>query len=76
MATYLALGLAQRGYRVGLMDTDFHGPDTLRMLGLKGEFQMDEGQRLMPQEYNDNLGVVSSKVCSLTGTPPSSGAGR
>lgn len=59
VATYLALGLAQRGYRVGLLDTDFHGPDTMRMLGLKGEFQMDEGQRLMPQKYNDNLGVVS-----------------
>jgi Mrp family chromosome partitioning ATPase/predicted Fe-Mo cluster-binding NifX family protein len=59
VATYLALGLAQRGYRVGLMDTDFHGPDTLRMLGLKDRFQMDETERLAPQKYGDNLGVVS-----------------
>ena len=27
VATYLALGLAKRGYRVGLLDADFHGPD-------------------------------------------------
>jgi len=59
VATYLALGLAQRGYRVGLLDTDFHGPDTLRMLGLKDRFRTDEAERLVPQKYTDNLGVVS-----------------
>jgi ATP-binding protein involved in chromosome partitioning len=59
VSTYLALGLAQRGYRVGLLDTDFHGPDTLRMLGLKDTFQVGEEERLAPQKYNENLGVVS-----------------
>ena len=59
VATYLALGLAQRGYRVGLLDTDFHGPDTLRMLGLKEPFQIQAGERLAPQKYNENLAVVS-----------------
>jgi ATP-binding protein involved in chromosome partitioning len=59
IATYLALGLANRGYQVGLLDTDFHGPDISRMLGLSGRFQMDEDQHLVPQKYNDNLGMVS-----------------
>ena len=59
VATYLALGLAQRGYRVGLLDTDFHGPDTLRMLGLTEGFRADGNERLAPQKYSDNLGVVS-----------------
>jgi ATP-binding protein involved in chromosome partitioning len=59
VATYLALGLAKRGYQVGLLDTDFHGPDIFRMLGLRDRFQMDEDQRLVPQKYSDNLITVS-----------------
>ena len=59
VATYLALGLAQRDYRVGLLDTDFHGPDTLRMLGITDGLRADGCDRLAPQKYNDNLGVVS-----------------
>ncbi len=35
VAIYLALGLARRGYQVGLLDVDLHGPDIARMLGLK-----------------------------------------
>ena len=76
VATYLALGLAQRGYRVGLLDTDFHGPDTLRMLGITDGLRADNCDRLAPQKYNDNLGVVSIEGCSPTGIPPSSGAAQ
>jgi ATP-binding protein involved in chromosome partitioning len=39
VAIYLALGLARRGYKVGLLDVDLHGPDIARMLGLKGRLQ-------------------------------------
>jgi len=59
VSTYLALGLAKRGYQVGLLDTDFHGPDISRMLGLSGKFQMGEDRRLAPQKYRDNLGIIS-----------------
>jgi ATP-binding protein involved in chromosome partitioning len=59
VAIYLALGLANRGYKVGLLDTDFHGPDIARMLGLAGKYGMDEDQRLLPQKYNNNLKMVS-----------------
>ena len=31
----LALSLAKRGHKVGLMDVDLHGPDVVRMLNLK-----------------------------------------
>jgi|UniRef100_A0A7V6DQ87 ATP-binding protein involved in chromosome partitioning len=58
-AVYLALGLAQRGHRVGLLDVDLHGPDVPRMLGLSGQVQFDEENRLMPHRYNDHLQVVS-----------------
>jgi ATP-binding protein involved in chromosome partitioning len=59
VSIYLALGLANRGYELGLLDTDFHGPDIARMLGLAGKFRMDEEQRLLPQKYNHNLKMVS-----------------
>jgi ATP-binding protein involved in chromosome partitioning len=57
----LALGLAQKGYQVGLMDVDLHGPDVVRMLNLKGTMQPpDTPDGLMPPlKYNDNLKVVS-----------------
>jgi len=35
----LALGLANAGYQVGLMDVDLHGPDVVRMLDLKGTIE-------------------------------------
>ncbi len=33
VAVTLALGLARRGFTVGLIDVDLHGPDVYRMLG-------------------------------------------
>ena len=39
----LSLGLAAKGKRVGLLDTDIHGPSLGKMLGI-------EGQRLVPSD--------------------------
>ncbi|MBB5346637.1 Mrp/NBP35 family ATP-binding protein [Desulfoprunum benzoelyticum] len=57
----LALGLAQRGYMVGLMDVDIHGPDVVRMLNMKGSLEPSAtaGGLVPPLYYNDNLKVVS-----------------
>ena len=57
----LALGLAKKGHKVGLMDVDLHGPDVVRMLDLKGNLETPEtpGGLVPPLQYNDNLKVVS-----------------
>ncbi len=57
----LALGLAAKGHKVGLMDVDLHGPDVIRMLDLKGSLEAPENPNdlVPPLEYNDNLKVVS-----------------
>ncbi|KAB2888828.1 MAG: Mrp/NBP35 family ATP-binding protein [Desulfobulbaceae bacterium] len=57
----LALGLAQRGHKVGLMDVDIHGPDVVRMLNLKGTLEppATQGGLVPPLRYSDNLKVVS-----------------
>ena len=39
VAAYLSVALAKRGYKVGLMDVDLHGPSIPRMLGLEGNLR-------------------------------------
>ncbi|MGB5986822.1 MAG: Mrp/NBP35 family ATP-binding protein [Desulfobacterales bacterium] len=60
----LALALARKGFKVGLMDVDLHGPDVPRMLGLQGMLDLNEDRKLMPAAYSDNLHAVS--IESLT----------
>ena len=57
----LALSLAKRGHKVGLMDVDLHGPDVVRMLNLKGTIEPPASPDALvpPLEYNGNLKVVS-----------------
>ena len=59
IAVNLAVALADRGYSVGLMDVDLHGPSTVKMLGLEGESVKMAGQHLMPIPYREKLQVVS-----------------
>jgi ATP-binding protein involved in chromosome partitioning len=60
VAVNLALGLAARGYKVGLMDVDLHGPDICRMLNLTGNLEaVGPDQLVPPLVYKDNIKVVS-----------------
>lgn len=55
----LAMALAGRGCKVGLMDIDVHGPDIPRMLGLKGMIQVNRNKKMEPLLFSDNLSAVS-----------------
>lgn len=55
----LAMALANKGFNVGIMDVDLHGPDVPRMLGLKGMLDLSKNNKLNPMRYSDNLKVVS-----------------
>ncbi len=59
VAVNMAVALAKRGYSVGLMDVDLHGPNTLKMLGLEGTRMITDGSFLIPLDYNENLQIVS-----------------
>ncbi|ERH07791.1 MAG: ATPase involved in chromosome partitioning, partial [Halonotius sp. J07HN4] len=51
IATNLAAGIADRGARVGLFDTDVYGPNIPRMLGVQGEpVRADQNQQIVPVE--------------------------
>lgn len=53
-----AAALAARGYRVGILDVDMHGPSVPKLLGLTDGVEA-EGSHLLPARYNDNLSVIS-----------------
>ncbi|MBA3009869.1 MAG: Mrp/NBP35 family ATP-binding protein [Proteobacteria bacterium] len=55
----LAIALANKGYQVGLMDVDIHGPDIPGMLGLTNMLKADTRQKMSPIHYSDNLKIVS-----------------
>ena len=55
----LAMALAKKGYKVGIMDVDVHGPDVPRMLGLTGVKAGNAGDKIEPMHYSDNLSAIS-----------------
>ncbi len=60
VAAYLAASLADRGYKVGLMDVDLHGPSIPRLLGIRGNIQPATRQgKAYPMALLSNLEVMS-----------------
>ena len=55
----LAIALSNKGFKVGLMDVDLHGPDVPRMLGLNGMLDMGKNHKLAPMKYSEKLSAVS-----------------
>jgi ATP-binding protein involved in chromosome partitioning len=50
VATNLAVTLAQRGHRIGLMDADVYGPSLPTMMRIQGKPIADEQRRIVPLE--------------------------
>jgi ATP-binding protein involved in chromosome partitioning len=60
VAVNLGIALGNKGYKVGIMDVDLHGPDVPRMLGLSGLASACEGQnKLLPMQYSANVSAMS-----------------
>ncbi len=59
VSTNLAAALAVKGYRVGLLDVDIHGPSVPHLLGLTGLMEFDPQKGIQPKRYSENLAVVS-----------------
>ena len=60
IAAYLAVLLAKKGHKVGLMDVDLHGPSIPRILGIQGNLQVSlYSGKAVPIEVIPNLNVIS-----------------
>jgi Mrp family chromosome partitioning ATPase len=60
VAAYLSVALAKKGFRVGLMDVDLHGPSIPRILGLKGNLRPGSHEKkMLPVKYLPNMEVLS-----------------
>lgn len=59
VSTNLALTLAQQGHKVGLLDSDMHGPTIPTMLGLENTRIMQSSDGLKPVQATKNLKVLS-----------------
>lgn len=60
IATNIAASLANRGFKVGVMDADLHGPDIPKMLGVEGMFPEAAGENKMtPIRISENLSAIS-----------------
>jgi ATP-binding protein involved in chromosome partitioning len=60
VAVNLGIALGNKGFKVGILDVDLHGPDVPRMLGLEGLATACEGQnKLAPMKYSDNVSAMS-----------------
>lgn len=59
IAANIAAGLADKGFKVGLMDVDLHGPSIATITGIKGLLDINMNKQLIPAPCGENLGVVS-----------------
>ena len=55
----LAMSLAMKNLKVGVMDVDIHGPNMPKMLGVEDEQIIAEDNRLIPVTAPNNLKVMS-----------------
>ena len=71
IATNLAVTLAQKNFKVGLLDADINGPDDPKMLGIEEEkaFGNEEG-KIEPAKTKYNVDVISMEMALPTHDTP------
>ena len=62
VAGYIALLLSEKGFKVGLLDVDLHGPSIPRLMNVQGTLEMAETNEARPYRASDNLGIVSIEM--------------
>ncbi len=55
----IAIQLAQKGLKVGLLDVDIHGPSIAGIMGVRGLLDISEEKKVIAKQVHENLRVVS-----------------
>src|SRR4030042_3070574 len=59
VAAHLALALAEKKYKVGLLDSDIHGPSIPKILGIENKKPEISKQGINPVDALPNLKIMS-----------------
>lgn len=68
VAVNLAISLALKGLKTGLMDVDIHGPSVPKLLNLTDKYPAVKGDEIAPVSYQSDLLKVMSMGFLLKGT--------
>jgi ATP-binding protein involved in chromosome partitioning len=71
VATNLAFGLMFSGFKVGIIDTDIHGPSLGKMLGIEGQRIQpgDDGNGMKPIEVKGLKAITMASLLETVDTP-------
>ena len=58
-AVNIAYGLTIKGYKVGILDVDIHGPNIAKMLGIEGRRLTVSNSKIEPVAVSPNLKAIS-----------------
>lgn len=59
VAVNLATALAERGFHVGILDVDIHGPSVPRLLGVSSSVVADDDGKMLPVSCGERLSMLS-----------------
>jgi len=59
VAVNLACSLSEKGFKVGILDADLHGPSVAKMLGFEGRKLQGSSEGIIPMSVSSDLVAVS-----------------
>jgi Mrp family chromosome partitioning ATPase len=70
VAINLACSLSEKGFKVGILDADLHGPSVATMLGFEGKKLQGSSEGIIPMSVSSNLVAVSMASLIETSDAP------
>jgi Mrp family chromosome partitioning ATPase len=70
IAINLACSLSEKGFKVGILDADLHGPSVAKMLGFEGKRLQGSPEGIIPMSVSLNLVAVSMASLIETSDAP------
>jgi Mrp family chromosome partitioning ATPase len=70
IAINLACSLSEKGFKVGILDADLHGPSVAKMLGFEGKKLQGSPEGIIPMSVSLNLVAVSMASLIETSDAP------
>ena len=59
VAVNLAYALSKKGYKIGILDVDIHGPNVPKMIGLENKKLLTNDNKIFPLKTKEGIKVIS-----------------